>query len=165
MLPIMIFAVLSHVLAIIFTAVRLAASKTSTPPGKEASAIPAPVPGPAPSGSNRTPRRQKHRPARWRRYSQTMRGSFRSRGIVCSRSPAGSSCRKGDHIREVQIVDFTAAVVAGSTGIIQPTAQIDHCRTGCVFRYARTSNARSFCRMATSAHRTAASGCGSFLCL
>ena len=35
----LIFAVLSHVLAIIFTAVRLAASKTSTPPGK-ASAIP-----------------------------------------------------------------------------------------------------------------------------
>ena len=41
---------------------------------------------------------------------------------------------QGDHIREVQIVDFTVAVVAGSAGAIQPTAQIDHCRTGVRFQ-------------------------------
>ena len=41
---------------------------------------------------------------------------------------------QGDHIREVQIVDLASAVVAGSAGVIQPTAQIDHCRTGVVFQ-------------------------------
>ena len=41
---------------------------------------------------------------------------------------------QGDHIREVQIVDFTAAVVAGSAGVVQPAAQIDHCRTGVIFQ-------------------------------
>ena len=41
---------------------------------------------------------------------------------------------QGDNIREVQIVDFASAVVTGSAGVIQPTAQIDHCRTGVGFQ-------------------------------
>ena len=41
---------------------------------------------------------------------------------------------QGDHIREVQIVNFASAVVAGSAGVIQPAAQIDHCRAGVVFQ-------------------------------
>ena len=35
---------------------------------------------------------------------------------------------QGDHIRETQIVELASAVVAGSAGVIQPAAQIDHCR-------------------------------------
>jgi len=41
---------------------------------------------------------------------------------------------QGNHIREVQIVDLASAVVAGSAGVIQPAAQIDHCRTGVIFQ-------------------------------
>ena len=41
---------------------------------------------------------------------------------------------QGDHIREIQIVDLTSAIVAGSAGVIQPAAQIDHCRTGVCFQ-------------------------------
>ena len=41
---------------------------------------------------------------------------------------------QGDHIREIQIVDLASAVVADSAGVIQPAAQIDHCRTGMVFQ-------------------------------
>ena len=41
---------------------------------------------------------------------------------------------QGNHIREVQIVNFASAVVAGSAGAIQPAAQIDHCRAGVGFQ-------------------------------
>ena len=41
---------------------------------------------------------------------------------------------QGDHIREIQIVDLASAVVAGSAGVIQPTAQIDHRRAGVFFQ-------------------------------
>ena len=41
---------------------------------------------------------------------------------------------QGNHIREIQIVDLVSAIVAGSTGVIQPAAQIDHCRAGVVFQ-------------------------------
>ena len=41
---------------------------------------------------------------------------------------------QGDHIREVQIIDLASAVVTGSAGVIQPAAQIDHCRTGVIFQ-------------------------------
>ena len=32
----------------------------------------------------------------------------------------------GNNIREIQIVNFTAAIVTGSAGTVKPTAQIDH---------------------------------------
>ena len=41
---------------------------------------------------------------------------------------------QGNHIREVQIIDLTAAVVAGSAGVVQPTAQIDHRCAGVRFQ-------------------------------
>ena len=41
---------------------------------------------------------------------------------------------QGNHIREVQIIDLAAAVVAGSAGVIQPAAQIDHRCAGVVFQ-------------------------------
>ena len=41
---------------------------------------------------------------------------------------------QGNHIREVQIVDFASAVVAGSAGVVQPAAQIDHRRAGVGFQ-------------------------------
>ena len=41
---------------------------------------------------------------------------------------------QGNHIRKVQIVDLASAVVAGSAGVIQPAAQIDHCRAGVIFQ-------------------------------
>ena len=41
---------------------------------------------------------------------------------------------QGNDIGEVQIVDLASAVVAGSAGVIQPAAQIDHCRAGVVFQ-------------------------------
>ena len=41
---------------------------------------------------------------------------------------------QGNHIREVQIVDLAAAVVAGSAGVIQPAAQIDHRCAGVRFQ-------------------------------
>ena len=41
---------------------------------------------------------------------------------------------QGNHIREIQIVDLVSAIVAGSTGVIQPAAQIDHCRAGVIFQ-------------------------------
>ena len=41
---------------------------------------------------------------------------------------------QGDNIREVQIVDLASAVVAGSAGVIQPAAQIDHRRAGIGFQ-------------------------------
>ena len=41
---------------------------------------------------------------------------------------------QGNDIGEVQIVDLASAVVAGSAGVIQPAAQIDHCRTGVIFQ-------------------------------
>ena len=41
---------------------------------------------------------------------------------------------QGNDIREVQIVNFASAVVAGSAGVIQPAAQIDHRRAGVVFQ-------------------------------
>ena len=36
----------------------------------------------------------------------------------------------GDDIWKIQIVNFTAAVVAASAGAVQPAAQIDHRRVG-----------------------------------
>jgi hypothetical protein len=41
---------------------------------------------------------------------------------------------QGNHIREVQIVDLASAVVAGSAGVVQTAAQIDHRRTGVRFQ-------------------------------
>jgi len=41
---------------------------------------------------------------------------------------------QGDNIGEVQIVDLASAIVAGSAGVIQPAAQIDHCRAGVRFQ-------------------------------
>ena len=45
-----------------------------------------------------------------------------------------SKAGQGNHIREVQIVDRASAVVAGSAGVVQPAAQIDHCRAGVRFQ-------------------------------
>ena len=41
---------------------------------------------------------------------------------------------QGDHIREIQIVDLASAIVAGSTGVIQPAAEVDHRCAGVVFQ-------------------------------
>ena len=62
-------------------------------------------------------------------------GVFQVAGDVLLPLPGGQQrLPQGDHIREVQIVDFASAVVTGSAGVVQPAAQIGHCRAGVVFQ-------------------------------
>ena len=60
---------------------------------------------------------------------------FQVAGDILFPFPGGQQLLpQGDNIREVQIVDLASAVVAGSAGVIQPAAQIDHCRAGVIFQ-------------------------------
>ena len=62
-------------------------------------------------------------------------GVFQVAGDVLLPLPGGQQLLpQGNNIREVQIVDFASAVVAGSAGVVQPAAQIDHRRAGVGFQ-------------------------------
>ena len=54
-------------------------------------------------------------------------GVFQVAGDVLLPLPGGQQLLpQGNHIREVQIVDLASAGVAGSAGVIQPTATVQH---------------------------------------
>ena len=94
-------------------------------------------------------------------------GVFQVAGDVLLPLPGGQKLLpQGDHIREVQIVYLASAVVAGSAGVIQPAAQVDHRRAGVVFQVrlhfkGKVLLPRGHLQRTEPLHQTA----GFFLCL
>ena len=92
-------------------------------------------------------------------------GVFQVAGDVLLPLPGGQQLLpQGNHIREVQIVNFASAVVAGSAGVIQPAAQVDHCRrAGMGFQIMPAPPTQGHsAAWPPPARRTAASGYGNF---
>ena len=78
-------------------------------------------------------------------------GFFRSQGMFCSRSPAGSSCcRKAITSGKSRLYILHLPLSQALPVLSSPQPRLTTAAQGCVFRYARTSHARSFCRMAAS---------------